>query len=202
MGSSTQPESDHRLVQRAQRGDPDAVPLLYVRYRRKILNYLYRYTGDRSAAEELTQETFLRVVQHLHRYRPTGSVAGWIYRIASNLGSHTLRHRRQSRTISLDEPVVLDGEEAVDRAEAIPGSSSRPDEEAVQTEREVAVQRQLQHLPPQYLRAVILCDIEGYSYRETAEMLQCPINTVASRLARGRALLAKSLGYLKDEGDR
>ena len=191
------PESDRELILRAQGGDEEAVTVLYVKYRCKILNYLYRFSGNRSTAEELTQETFLRMVQHLQSYRPTGSVAGWIYRIARNLVLNTLRDRPKSREFSLDEPLTLE-EDAVDRGEAIPGVGPRPDEEAVRSEREAQIQCSLLKISPRYREVVILCDIEGYAYREVAQLLHCSINTVASRLARGRAQLATLLGYLKE----
>ena len=99
--------SDQELVRCAQGGDQQAMTALYERYRRKVLNYLYRFTGNRATSEELTQETFLRIVQHIKSYRPTGSVGGWIYRIAGNLAMNTLRDRPRTREISLDEPMTL-----------------------------------------------------------------------------------------------
>ena len=197
--SQGQPEADRELMRRAQSGDQGAISALYTGYRRKVLNYVYRFTGNRASAEELTQETFLKVFQNLHRYRPTGSVAGWIYRIAGNLSLNALRSRRQAHEISLDEPLTLGDETSVDRQEAIATPGLSPAEEAVHSEQEDAVQRSLMKISPRYREVVILCDIEGYPYREVAEMLHVPINTVASRLARGRAQLAELLGYLKTE---
>ena len=191
-------EADHALIRRAQKGDQQAMSLLYGRYRGKVLNYVYRFTGNRATAEELTQETFLRVVHNLPRYRPTGSVAGWIYRIAKNLSLNTLRDSKEDLEISLDEPLVLGDEESVNRAEAIANPGPRPDQEAVRSEQERAIQRSLLKISPRYREAVILCDVEGYPYREVAQILNCSINTVASRLARGRAQLARLLGYLKE----
>ncbi len=191
-------ESDQDLIRQAQRGDQQAMSVLYSKYRRKVLNYLYRFTADRGRAEELTQETFLRVVQNLHRYRPTGSVAGWIYRIAGNLALNALRDHPAVSEVSLDEPISTE-EGSMDRAEAVAGAGPQPDEEAVRMEREDAVQRSLMQLSPHHREVLILCDIEQYSYREAAETLRCPMNTVASRLARARAQMAELLGYLKGE---
>ncbi len=191
-------ETDQALIAQAQRGSQEAMTALYIRYRRKVLNYLYRLTGNRSTAEELTQEAFVRVVQNIHRYRPTGSAAGWIYRIAGNLAMNMMRDHPTSRELSLDEPITLE-EDTVERSEAIAGGSLAPDEEAVRTERETAVQIMLMKLSPLHREVVILCDIQGCSYREAAELLKCPVNTIASRLARGRAELARALGYLKKE---
>jgi RNA polymerase sigma-70 factor (ECF subfamily) len=191
-------DSDQELIAKAQRGNQEAMTTLYIRYRRKVLNYLYRFTGNRSTAEELMQETFVRVVQNIHRYKPTGSAAGWIYRIAGNLALNAMRDHPLGRELSLDEPLTLE-EDAVDRGEAIPGFGPKPGEEAVRTEREQAVQGGLLKLSPLHREVVILCDIQGFSYREAAQVLKCPVNTIASRLARGRAELAGLLGYLKKE---
>lgn len=192
-------ESDHELVRRVQRGDQQAMTVLYVRYRRRILNYLYRFTGNRAVAEDLTQETFVLVVKHIPRYQPFGSVAGWIYRIAGNLARrHAARTKWGTREISLDEPVELE-EGAVDRKDAIPGSGLQPDEEVLKAEREALVQLSLLKVSPRYRQVLIMCDIEGLAYKDVADLLKCSINTVASRLSRGRAQLAKLLGYLKKE---
>ncbi len=192
-------ESDHQLVRRIQRGDQKAMSALYRRYYRRILNYLYRFTGNRALAEDLTQETFVRVIQHIAQYRPFGSVAGWIYRIAGNLARrHAARTKWGGREVSLDEPVDLE-EGTVDKNQIIPGSGPQPDEGIIKAEREALVQLSLLKVSPKYRQILILCDIEGLAYRDVADLLKCSINTVGSRLARGRAQLAKFLGYLKKE---
>ncbi len=199
QGPLVSKDSDHALIRRAQEGDQRALTALYERYCHRILNYLYRFTGNRSTAEELTQETFYRVVKHLPSYRPIGSVGGWIYQIATNLARREAKKRSSAREISLDEPLDL-GEDSVERGEAIPGPGPRPDEEAVKKETDTLVQHSLLKVSPRYREVLVLCDIEGYSYRDVAALLRCPINTVASRLARGRAQLAQFLGYMKREG--
>ena len=192
------PDSDHLLILQAQRGEKEALTLLYVRYHRKILNYLYRFTGNRAIAEELTQDTFIRLVQHVGSFRPRGSVGGWIYRIARNLALNYLRDQPKIRQISLDEPLELEEGEA-NRGDAVPGPGPRPDEEFSRVEREEQVQQALLKVSPCYRDVLILCDIEGYPYREAAQMLHCSMNTIASRLARGRMQLAKLLGHLREK---
>ena len=192
---------DQELVRKAQKGDRAALGVLYSRYRRKILNYLYRFTGNRATAEELTQETFLKVVRYIHRYRPTGSVAGWIYKIARNLAMNALRDRPKITEVPLDEPVpTQEGE--VSRAEVIPGNTPQPDEEVQRAETERRIQQSLLKISPVYREVVILCDIEGYPYKEASDILRCSINTIASRLARGRSQLGSLLGYLRKEDQR
>ena len=192
-------DSDQGLIARAQGGDALAITALYGRYRVRVLNYLYRFTGDRMAAEDLVQETFLRVVRHLPSYRPTGSAAGWIYRIAKNLALNHVRNRKGHAELSLDEPLVYGEEEEMDRSEAIPGPGAAPDEQADQAEQGEAIQGALLKISAPYREVLILCDIEGHPYREAAEILRCSINTIASRLARGRVQMARLLGYLKKE---
>jgi RNA polymerase sigma-70 factor (ECF subfamily) len=191
-------QPDEELVRLAQRGDVGAVSTLYVRYQRKLLNYLYRLTGDRALAEDLTQETFLRVVRHLPSYRPTGSVGGWIFRIAKNLALNSFRDRKALREVSLEEPAT-DSEEGGSREEMIPHGGPGPDKQAGSRETEAQIQQALLKLPPVFREALILCDIQGHAYKEAAEALECSINTVASRLARARSKMAELLGYLKKE---
>ncbi len=191
-------QSDQDLIRQVKRGNQEAFTQLYERYWYRVLNYLYRFTGNRATAEELTQETFLRVAQNLYRYRPTGSVGGWIFRIARNLGLNAVRDSKMEGAFSLDEPLEL-GEDSVDRKEAIPGRGPMPDEVAVRREQEEAIQRCLLKIAPHHREVLILCDIERRSYQEAAELLRCPMNTVASRLARARAQMAELLGYLRKE---
>lgn len=193
-------ELDQLLIRRAQQGDAQAVTELYMRYQRKVLNYRYRFVGNRQTAEDLTQETFIRVVRHLPSYRPTGPVAGWIYRIARNLALNRFRHEKVAGEIPLDQPFGADAEEGGSSpAEKLADPHPGPDQEAITADVGKKVQAALLQVPPVYREAVILCDVQGYAYREAAELLGCPIDTVASRLARGRAKLAELLGYLRKE---
>lgn len=189
LGPRVSPPDDRELIRLAQQGDTQAVTVLYTRYRRRLLNFLYRFTGNRASAEDLTQETFIRVVQHVRDYRPTGSVAGWIYRIAQNLALNAMRSRKGINEFSLDEPLELE-EDSVDRKETIASDALGPDEEAIRSEKEALIQAALLKVSAPYRQVLILCDIEGFKYHEAAEMLNCSINTVASRLARGRAQMA------------
>ena len=151
-------------------------------------------------AEDLTQETFLRVVRHLPSYRPTGSVAGWIFRIGKNLALNSLRDRKGRREISLEEPAGgPEEEEGATKEEMIPHAGPGPDREAGSRETEKEIQQALMRLPAAFREALILCDIQGHAYKDAAEMQRCSINTIASRLARARSKMAQLLGYLRKE---
>lgn len=193
------PGSDEEFLWRAKRGDEESFSRFHERHRRKVLNYLYRFTGNRAGAEDLTQETFLRAARGLAHYRPAGSAAGWLYRIARNVGLNSVRDSKNARgEFSLDEPIQAE-EGEMDRQEILPGREALPDEEALRREREEQIQRGLLKVPPLHREVLILCDMERRSYGEAAKMLGCPINTVASRLSRARAQLARVLGYLKED---
>lgn len=189
-------EPDQKLVRMAQSGDAAAVSELYARYQRRVLNYLYRFTGSRETAEDLTQETFIRVVRNLGRYRPTGSVAAWIFRIAKNLALNGIRDRKGKEELLLDAPKEREGGDEMTLMEIIADTRPSPAQEAGRSEVEEAVQKALLELPPVFREAVLLCDLQGCAYKEAAKILGCPIDTAASRLARGRARLAQLLGYL------
>lgn len=192
-------EDDLGLVRRAQQGDVEAVGELYTRYERKLLNYLYRFTGNREMAEDLVQETFIRAVRYLPAFRPTGSVGGWLYRIAKNLALNHLRRLKRASEVSMDEPRGLEEEEASSLAQTLADPKPGPAQEAGEADLELTVQTALMKISPVYREAMILCDIQGHTYQAAAQILGCPIDTIASRLARGRAQLAQLLGYLKGE---
>jgi len=195
-------EQDHELVRRAQAGENTAVTELYGKYYSRVFSYLYRFTGNRAMTEDLVQETFIRAVQHLPRYRPTGSVAGWIYRIAGNLALNSIRKAKTARELSLEEELETAEGETFQRSDTIASSNPGPSQQAQADEAGDAVQQALLKIAPAYRQAVILCDIQGYAYKEAADLLSCSINTVASRLARGRSQLASLLGYLRQEEGR
>lgn len=192
-------QPDEELVRLAQKGDARAVSALYLRHRRKLLNYLYRLTGDRALAEDLTQETFLRVVRHIGGYRPTGSVAGWIFRIAKNLALNSFRDRKGVQETSIDEPLKEEENEGARRESVIPHGGPGPDREAQRKETEQRIQQALLKLPPAFREVLVLCDIQGYAYKDAAEISNCSINTIASRLARARMKMADLLGVLKKD---
>ena len=199
MGRAQAGPSDHELVRLAQTGNQQAVTDLYVRFKSRVFNYLYRFTGNRAATEDLTQETFIRVYRALPRYRPTGSVAGWIYRIAGNLALNGIRHSKTLKEVSLQDEFETDEGETYERGSTLASEDLGPEELAEASETGLAIQRALTKVSPVYRQVVILCDIEDHAYKEAAQILRISINTVASRLARGRTQMAKELGYLKKE---
>ncbi len=158
-------------------------------YRLPIHYYLLRLTQDPVVAEDLTQETFMRVHAGLPGFRGEASLATWVYRIASNVCLDHLRRRsttQDSVTHSLDE-VSMEHEMLVD------DEAASPERQAVRSEMSACVQAHIDQLPPDYRAALILHDLEGMTSAEIADMLAVSLDTVKIRLHRARARLRAAL---------
>jgi RNA polymerase sigma-70 factor (ECF subfamily) len=169
----------------ADRFEREALPLLNGMYAAA-----YRLTRNAADAEDLIQETFLRAYRGFHQFQPGTNLKAWLYRILTNTFINSYRKKqRQPQTISEDE--VEDwylyskmAEEGLEPSAETRVLESLPDEE---------VQEALSSLPEQFRIAVLLADVEGFSYKEIAEITGVPIGTVMSRLHRGRKALEKRL---------
>ena len=186
-------------------GDPRPTPSQQEALRGACLSHLdalygaaLRMTANRQDAEDLVQETYLKAVRNLHRYRDDGSCKAWLFRILTNTYIDSYRKARRSPM-----PVELDEEGAsglYERMVAPPGDDGALDDflgRFVADE----VKRALDGLPEIFRSVIALRDIEGFSYQEIADMLEIPIGTVMSRLFRGRRLLQDALrDYAVEEG--
>jgi len=151
-----------------------------------LYNAAYRLTGNEHDAEELVQETYLQAFEHADQLQNLGKLKAWLLRIMRNR-LISLDRRRRARP----ELVVLEG--GIDAA-------TSPSDLALQNERLTAVRfsreainHALSRLPEEFSTAIVMCDIEGLSYQEIAEVMECPVGTVRSRIARGRARLSRML---------
>ncbi len=151
----------------------------------RVYRLAYRLTGNRADAEDLTQETFVRVFRSLSSYTP-GTFEGWLHRITTNLFLDGARRRQRIRMDGLGE----DHERW-----ASPDRLTGPEHAFEHAHLDHDVQRALDALPPEYRAAVVLCDIEGLSYEEIAVTLGVKLGTVRSRIHRARARLRVSLGH-------
>ena len=184
--------SDRALVERCQRGDPQAFEVLIKRYQDKLYNYVYRMVEDPDDAEDVTQEVLVRVYRSLSQFRAQASFQTWLYRIALNLCIDS--HRRQERSPqvvrSLEAPVES---EAGEREWEVPDWSHNPEQSFLSQELREQVHRALATLPEKLRAVVVLYDIQSFSYEEIAQILRCPVGTVKSRLFNGRAALREAL---------
>jgi RNA polymerase sigma-70 factor (ECF subfamily) len=158
-------------------------------FQRPIYNYLLRMTQNQAEAEDLTQETFIRVHRSLPSFRGEASLSTWIYRIATNVSLDHFRRNatRQAKTALSLEETESEGEWIVDAA------ASPPEQVAAQSEMSDCVQRFIQGLPPSYRTVMVLHDLQGLKNREIADVLDCSLDTVKIRLHRARKRLRASL---------
>ncbi|WP_022925062.1 RNA polymerase sigma factor SigE [Serinicoccus marinus] len=152
----------------------------------RVYRLAYRLTGDPHEAEDLTQDVFVRVFRSLDSFRP-GTFEGWLHRITTNLFLDKVRRRQRIRFDALTDELSA----------RLPLCASGTDPEQVyaMTHLDGDIQEALNALPPQFRAAVVLADIEGYSYEEVAQTLGVKMGTVRSRIHRGRALLRQSLAH-------
>ena len=184
------------FLERLRNGDPEAFDNLITRYSGDIYAVLYRITESAEDAADLTQETFLSALRSIRNFRGESELRTWLTRIAINHSRNRFRwwkRRRKDVTISLDSPI---GESDKAFGDSIAGEGESAEDAVLRQERETALRRALAQLPEYYREAIVLCDLEGYSYDEIATALEVNIGTVKSRIARGREELRKRLSDL------
>jgi RNA polymerase sigma-70 factor (ECF subfamily) len=180
-------EQEAQLVQQCLQGDGSAWEELVRQHSRRVFNICYRFTGNRTEAEDLSQDVFLRIYKTLGSYRSAyGGFATWMTSVTRNLLiDHYRRTKRDRITDSLDDamPVVENKQ----------SSARRPDEQALLGELSSQVQSALTRLSPELREAVILRDLQQLDYSEIQTVLAVPEGTVKSRINRGRIELARIL---------
>jgi RNA polymerase sigma-70 factor (ECF subfamily) len=188
------PTSDDQFLERLRRGEAAAYETLVAEHSGDVYALLFRLTSDPEEARDLTQETFLRAFQNIDRFRGDASLKTWIYRIAINQARNRWRwwrRRRRDVTVSLD---ATDELRERPLAATLPNDDSlNPEQETLARERESQLRDALLGLRHSYREAVILRDVEGFSYEEIAATLQISIGTVKSRISRGRMELRRTL---------
>jgi RNA polymerase sigma-70 factor (ECF subfamily) len=185
---------DSAVVARCRRGDRAALGELVSLYQDRVYGLCLRLCGDREAAADLAQETFVRAVGSIERFDERARFFTWLYRIAVNLSID--RRRRESRrpAVSID---AAGGDGEIQRggsiAERLTGSDPRPDQRAARAEQHRIVAAAVQELDDEFRAVVVLRDIDGLDYAEIAEVLDVPVGTVKSRLFRARMMLREKL---------
>jgi RNA polymerase sigma-70 factor (ECF subfamily) len=183
---------DKRLINQALAGDRQAFSEIVERYKHKIYQLAYRMLGNRLEAEDVGQETFLRVFANLSRYDQSHKFSTWIYRIATNLCIDRLRKRKL--TYSLDQEVA--GTEGLDLYSQIPDEQKTPEAEVITIELQQEVQQAMDQLPIQYKSIMNLRYIEDLSLQEISELVDLPVSTIKTRIHRGREALRKLLRHV------
>ena len=181
--------NDEALITAFQSGDLDVYRFLVERYQERIRNLLFSIFHDRDFIDDLAQEVFIKAYQALPNFRFEASFYTWLYRIAVNKSRDELRKKKVRRFFSfqtLDEGI----EKELNVRLSVPPENRDTQE---------LVAMGLQTLPEKFRTAVVLKDIEGLSYEEIAEVMQCQLGTVKSRISRARAMLRKALKPLMEE---
>ena|ERR1035437_1510189 len=184
---------DAAFIEKLKMADEAAFEALVDKFSGDIYALLYRLTENTEDARDLTQDTFLRAVRAIKNFRGEAGLKTWLFRIAINESRNRFRwwkRRRRDVTISLEMPIG-DSERRV--ADTIAAAATSPEEATLARERENALNAALIELPAVYREAIVLCDIEGLSYEETAAALDTRIGTIKSRISRGREELRRRL---------
>jgi len=176
---------DAELTRRCLAGDQKACRDLVVRYQRQVFSVLMRVVRRAEDAEDLTQETFVRMFRALDRYDPERPFAAWLFTIATRLAIDHLRRRRVP-TVSM---LVAEAGSTEERTIDVEDPGLKPDEITSNAEEEVRAQSLIDSLPEHYRIVVLLRHQQDLSYEEIAEALNLPLGTVKARIHRARALL-------------
>ncbi|MCA3220995.1 MAG: RNA polymerase sigma factor RpoE [Burkholderiales bacterium] len=193
-------EVDQALVERVQRGDKRAFELLVSKYQRKIFRLLSRLIRDPAEIEDVAQEAFIKAYRALPNFRGESAFYTWLYRIAINTAkNHLVAQGRRAPTTTETE---VEDAENFDEADQLRDYNT-PDAMLLSRQVGEAVNRAIEKLPEDLRTAIVLRELEGLSYEEIAEAMNCPIGTVRSRIFRAREAIAGELrpllGTAKDK---
>ena len=184
--------SDKKLVERVQKGEKGAFDLLVLKYQHKIVNLIMRYVRDPELALDIAQEAFIKAYRALPRFRGDSAFYTWMYRIAVNTAkNHLAAQRRRPMDVELD----LQDPEQYDLHAKLKETDT-PEGVALSNELKETVERAIAALPEDLRTAIILRELEGMSYEEIAETMECPVGTVRSRIFRARDAIGKKVGSL------
>ena len=195
MTAPLAPDVDQQLVERVQKGDKRAFDLLVIKYQHKVMAVISRLIRDPAEAQDVAQEAFIKAYRALPGFRGDSAFYTWIYRIAINTAKNYLvaRNRRPPAS-DLD----------VEDAEFYPGNDAihemnTPERNLLRDELQATIEQAFQDLPADLRTAVTLRELEGLSYEEIAEVMECPVGTVRSRIFRAREAIDKRIKPLVEE---
>ena len=186
--------TDKQLVARVQKGDKRAFDLLVLKYQHKIFGLISRYIHDHHEVMDVAQEAFIKAYRAIGRFRGDSAFYTWLYRIAINTAKNHLVSRGRRPP---DTDVEVADAEYYESASKLKDIAS-PYEELHRQELEAAVFKAIELLPEDLKSAVTLREFDGMSYEDIAEVMQCPVGTVRSRIFRARESIDKHISHLID----
>ncbi|MGB2593153.1 MAG: sigma-70 family RNA polymerase sigma factor [Candidatus Acidiferrum sp.] len=189
--------SDVQLMLDVKAGDEQSFELLLQRYRRPLVNFLYRMVRAREEAEDLAQEVFLRVYRARKDYVPSAKFTTWLFRIATNLALNSVRDNRHQRMeVSLDAPVTVDAEDGDEKALDIAEKNPNIEQHLIEEARKKMIRHAIDKLPEKQRAAVLLHKYQELDYGDIARILECSESALKSLLFRAYESLRVELAPL------
>lgn len=189
--------TDQEVVAHARAGREKAYRELIGRYERPVFSIIYRLVRDRELAEDLAQDTFIKVLNAIDRYDPKHKFSSWIFRIAHNTAIDRLR-KREVDTLSLDGSPHAQTQEAIEATRIVAvATEESPEEFTANREIGEAIEAAIARLRPEYRTAIVLWHVEGRPYDEIAQIMEIPLGTVKTYIHRARNELRKYLAHLR-----
>ena len=189
---------DQALVERAQKGEHKAFELFVVKYQRRLNRLISRFIKDEHEVHDVTQEALIKAYRALPNFRGESAFYTWLYRIAINTAKNFLI--TSGKRVMLQSDVANDEGEFLDITEQV-ADYHTPEAEMVNREILETVEAAVSRLPEDLRKAITLREMDGYSYEEIAQIMDCPIGTVRSRIFRAREVIAKDLRPLLDTSE-
>ena len=184
--------SDEELIHRFQDGDIYAFDAIVNRYKDQLLNFASRFLNNPEEAEDVVQETFLRIFRNKHAYREIAKFSTWVYTIAGNLAKTELRKRKRRKYLYLSDMGYDDKEyEIVD-------PSANTEKEVESLFQEKIIQKAIDELPPRFRQVILLVEIQELPYEEVSKIMRVPLGTVKSRVNRARLKLQAKLSDIME----
>lgn len=189
--------SDETLIKRILNGDALAFEQLVGRYEQKVFNIAFRMSGDREDALDLSQESFIRAYRALNRFQGQSAFSTWLFRIVTNTCIDALRKRKRQPVVVLSTDSSIETDDGEYQIEFPAPSDQNPEELVLGTELREQLQYALSRLSEEHRLALVLRDVEGYTYEEIAEILEINIGTVKSRINRARLAMREEIGSME-----
>ena len=187
--------SDQLLVERVRAGDKKAFDLLVLKYQQRIVKLIMRYVKDQSEALDVAQEAFLKAYRAIPKFRGDSAFYTWMYRIAINTAKNHIvaaRRRPLDHSTDISEPEEFDWHVRMQDHDS-------PERQAIGDELRETVESAIAGLPDDLRTAIVLREIDGLSYDEIAQVMECPVGTVRSRIFRAREAIDKRIRPILDE---
>jgi RNA polymerase sigma-70 factor, ECF subfamily len=195
------PDVDAALVERARQGDVRAFEMLVIKYQRRIERLIARMIRDTDLVQDIAQETFIRAYRALPRFRGDSAFYTWLYRIAVNTAKKAMVELKRDPLVLESAMAGADDEDETSRGRTEPTDMATPEAVLASKEIATAVNAAIEALSEDLRQAITLREIEGMSYEDISDVMDCPIGTVRSRIFRAREAIAARLRPLLDTRD-